>query len=234
MEKQVFTTVATPQAKGDEPSITISTIALDRDRDEVVPEGGDFNAYRKNPVVLFGHDRSSLPVGSTTGLEVLPGRGIKARWLWLEGDAFAARVRNAFEQGMLRAASIGFLPKHSEPNGQGGRRFSAWELIEWSLVPLPANADAVRNLKSLGLWLDDDPVLEIDDADTYTCEQIATAYAELGRTARQRRSEPFEPVFDVSPADVRNLVREVYREALAAIVRDTTATTIARMRGRVD
>src|SRR5688572_13265949 len=107
MEKQTLATVATVTAKGDEPEITITTVALDRDNDEIVPEGGDFTAYQKNPVVGFGHFRNeSIPVGVTTSINVVAGRGIRARWRWLEGDPFAARVRNAFEQGVIRAASI--------------------------------------------------------------------------------------------------------------------------------
>src|SRR5574338_119000 len=106
MQKQMFRTVV--DATGDEPSIVISTMGTDRDGDEVVPEGGVFDAYLKNPVVLLGHDYGALPVGSTTALDVVPGEGVRARFRWLENDAFADRVRNAFEQGVLRAASIGF------------------------------------------------------------------------------------------------------------------------------
>ncbi len=234
MEKQTLATAATPQARGDEPEIIISTGALDRDHDEIVPEGGDFTAYRRNPVVLYGHDRGSLPVGSTTKLEVLPGRGVRARWRWLEGDEFAARVKNAFDQGVLRAASVGFLPRESEANGRGGRRFTRWELLEWSLVPIPANPGAVRVLRGLGLWhaksdevvldlTDDEPVLEID----------AAFAAALRQTAR-RHSEPFEPVYEVSAAEVRAALRGVLRETLAVIARDAAVAAVRRARGRVD
>lgn len=232
MEKQTLATIAAAAARGDEPQITISTVALDRDRDEVQPEGGDFSAYLRNPVVLFGHDRSGLPVGSTTTLEVVPGRGIRARWRWLEGDPFADRVRNAFEQGALRAASIGFLPKASEPNGNGGRRFTKWELLEWSLVPLPANADAVRTLKALDLWMNDDIVLELDDEPTYELDQIARAFA---AAMQELRPAPADPPFDPAARQhVRDLMRCAIRETFADIAREAATSTLARLRGRVD
>lgn len=61
-------------------------------------------------------------MGTTTRLAVTPGRAIEARWKWLEGDEFASRVKNAFEQGVLRGASVGFVPKDSEQNRHGKKR----------------------------------------------------------------------------------------------------------------
>lgn len=76
IEKHTFATVIEASTTGDEPSITISTCAVDREHDEIVAKGGDFTAYLKNPVVLFGHDHRALPVGATTRLDVESGRGI--------------------------------------------------------------------------------------------------------------------------------------------------------------
>lgn len=244
MEKQTLATIAATTARGDEPQITISTVALDRDRDEVVPEGGDFTAYQRNPVVLFGHDRSGLPVGSTTTLEVVPGRGIRARWRWLEGDAFAARVKNAFEQGVLRAASIGFLPQASEPNGNGGRRFTKWELLEWSLVPLPANADAVRALKALDLWTSDDIVLELaeDGALELDLERSSSSAVAGSPILRAlvlqkrgfRHTEPFEPVFDVDTQELKRLIASDVSKGLAGRIGEEVAANLRRHLGKVD
>lgn len=148
--KETFSTVV--EATGDNPSIMISTIAEDRDGDVIIPEGVELANYQKNPAVLYGHDSRDLPVGATTSLDVQPGRGLRARWRWLEGDARAARVRNAFDQGVLRAASVGFRALEAEPRGDGrGFIFRRWELLEWSLVPIPANPQALRQLKCLGL-----------------------------------------------------------------------------------
>lgn len=241
MEKQTLATVVSTDAKGDEPTIVISTIALDRDRDEVVPEGGDLRDYLRNPVVLYGHATDRLPVGKTTSLEVVPGRGIRARWRWLEGDAFADRVRNAFNQGVLRAASIGFLPVVGEPNGKGGKRFTQWHLIEWSLVATPANPGAVRVLRSLDLWQDDSRTLEIAD-DVYSFEQIATAHRDAMAQARRQLASvpPFDPaarhrgLIDVDPAAVQREIVRMLPSLLRETVAEETAAAMRRARGLVD
>lgn len=131
--------------------VTISTSDQDRSGDVLVAEGVITTPYERNPLVLFGHDHFALPVGKTVSLSVQPGKGIVADFVWLKNDPFADRVRNAWEQGVLNAASVGFIPKKWEPNGKEGHRFTEWELLEWSVVSVPANAAATRTLKSLRL-----------------------------------------------------------------------------------
>src|SRR5437868_3841845 len=109
MRKQTFPTVVNARGAGGDEEMTITTPALDRDSDEVVPEGMDCKDYMANPCVLFAHDYSSLPVAMTTSLNIVPGRGIKAQFKWLQNDPVADRVKNAYQQGALRAASIGFI-----------------------------------------------------------------------------------------------------------------------------
>lgn len=163
-----------------EPSITITTNAVDRHRDRVFPEGAKTDVYMQNPVVLFGHNYDALPVGTCTSLQSTES-GIKATWKWLEGDAFADRVKNAWDQGVLRAASIGFIPKkHEFDEERKGYDIKEWELLEFSIVPIPANPEAVRTLKSLGL-LD----LPESDADAKvktleaTCADLTTRLAAI-------------------------------------------------------
>lgn len=133
--------------------ITITTMALDLENDRVFPEGAELQTYLKNPVVLWLHDSygstesAGIPIGTSRSLEVVPGVGIRATGIdWLEGDPFADRIRNAFEQGKVRGASIGFIPTEHLPNEHGGYDILKWKLLEWSLVPIPANPDAVRRV----------------------------------------------------------------------------------------
>ena len=102
-------------------------------------------------------------------------------------------MRNAWEQGLLRAASIGFRPLESSPNGRGGLSFTRWELLEWSLVAVPANAEAVRALKSLNLLADDEPALHLaDDEAVAELADVAQAMSEIGRSWLGWSGESFE------------------------------------------
>jgi HK97 family phage prohead protease len=237
MEKQVFPTVVL--ATGDEPSITVSTNDEDRDGDVCVPSGAVLTNYQKNPVVLFGHDYSALPVGSSTSVSVGT-NGIVASWRWLENDTFADRVRNAFEQGVLRAASIGFRPLESAARGDGsGRVYTKWELLEWSLVPVPANASAVRTLKRLNLWHDDDGddiALRLVESDNDRIVlRLKDDIPALDRFARGRQGRG--EVFAFDAADVTAALAGVLPEMVGDIVKSIpalVANELARKRGRVD
>ena len=60
--------VTTDEAERTDPSF-ITTDALDRDREVVLPGGGDFKQFRKNPVVTFAHRYDELPVGRAVWLK---------------------------------------------------------------------------------------------------------------------------------------------------------------------
>jgi hypothetical protein len=55
------------------------------------------------------------------------------------------------EQGILRAVSVGFAPIERKPLDDGGVRFTKQELLETSLVSIPANPAAVQLAKSLNV-----------------------------------------------------------------------------------
>src|SRR5574341_1133396 len=57
--------------EGDERAlrIRITTAAVDRDGDTISPTGWKLTNYRKNPVVLYGHDYRGLPIARNTKIE---------------------------------------------------------------------------------------------------------------------------------------------------------------------
>ena len=130
----------------------ITTPLVDLEGDRIVPEGVDLQLYEKiGKPVFWLHDHygatesAGIPIGSSKSLQVLPGLGIRTLGIeWTEGDPFAARIRNAFEQRKIRGASIGFIPTEWRPNEHGGHDILRSKLLEWSLVPIPANPAAVR------------------------------------------------------------------------------------------
>lgn len=128
--------------------ILINTGALDRDRDRVLPSGMNVDNYTRNPVVQWGHNYRDpwATVGKTTRLDATPD-GIIAEFELrpAANDQDPQNiVRLLWEGGWVRTASIGFIPQQGKQNPEGGMDFSDWELLEWSLVPIPANQDALR------------------------------------------------------------------------------------------
>ena len=136
---------------GDVYSVTIFANELSRDGMSVDLDGMDFSNYEKNPVVLYAHDHmgrtdsGGLPIGRTLRLARTRDGHIRADFEFLAGDAFAERVRNAWEQGFLRGASIGWRPVETRPSGRGVRAVRS-ELLEWSIVAVPADPDALRDV----------------------------------------------------------------------------------------
>jgi len=128
--------------------IVINTASVDRDRDRVMPGGAKVDNYLRNPVVQWGHNYRDpwATVGKTNSLNVSPDS--------IEVDFDLRPAANDHDPqnivlllwngGWVNTSSIGFIPKAGKPNDVGGTDFSEWELLEWSLVPIPANQDALR------------------------------------------------------------------------------------------
>lgn len=129
-------------------SIRITTPSADRDRDRVLPLGGRTDRYLRNPIVQWGHQTWEpwQTIGRTDTLEVSEA-GMVATFTLREpaNDADPQHiVRQLWGEQLINSASIGFQPLQATPNDLGGLDFVSWELLEWSLVPIPANADAIR------------------------------------------------------------------------------------------
>jgi HK97 family phage prohead protease len=122
----------------------ISTKAPDRENDRVL--GFDLSNYRKNPVVLFAHDYRSLPVGKAVSISQV-GDSLISTVEFVPADIspVAEQCYQLAAQGFMRGASIGFKPiGMPKSNELGGYDFPKVELLEWSLVPVPAHPDALR------------------------------------------------------------------------------------------
>lgn len=131
-----------------------SVVIAANDRARTSPEidlaGLRFDNYRRNPVVMWAHDSTGrspsggLPIGRTLNISRAPNGGITAEFEFLEDDPFAQRIRNAWDRGFLQAASISWLPIETRPAQGGGVRDTYAELLEWSIVSVPADPDALR------------------------------------------------------------------------------------------
>ena len=121
--------------------------------------------YFKNPVVMWAHDSEGrspsggLPVARTVALSKGVDGRLVADFEFLTDDPFAQRIKNAWDKGFLKAASISWLPVETAPDEGGQWRDTRSELLEWSIVPVPADPDALRRAK-LRMTAESDPRAE--------------------------------------------------------------------------
>lgn len=130
----------------------------DRDGDIVFIDGIDIDPFKKNPVCLLNH-RSDQMIGTWANV----GSGLLGNRKTLEGDAtlidddavpLARQAAALISGGVLRASSIGFIPKTVKrivlENGDPSYSYeiSECELVECSIVAIPANPMALA--KSCG------------------------------------------------------------------------------------
>ena len=153
----------------------ISTETPDSYNDVIKADGWDLERFEKNPVVLWAHSHYQPPVGQALSVEV-DGDALvaSAKFADAETYAFADTVYRLLKKGFLRATSVGFFPKEwTFDEERGGYNFIANELFEFSIVPVPANPDALALAvkdgidcaplkewaeKTLDLWTPDDSV----------------------------------------------------------------------------
>lgn len=139
--------------KGDGMEFVLSDGTVDRYGDIVDAAGWDLRNFKKNPIALFGHS-AGFPIGTWENVRVDGGKLIGRLALAAAGtSARIDELRGLVEQGILRAVSVGFRPLDAEPldvkQPWGAQRYKKQELLETSLVSVPANPAALAVAKSL-------------------------------------------------------------------------------------
>jgi hypothetical protein len=152
-----------------------NTPVVDRDRDRVFPLGLVLSNFQTNPVLMWGHnyhDPWSL-IGRGADMQITPEAfRLKPEWREPASDTDPMHIiRSLIDGGMARALSIGFLPLEWQENEYGGRDYTSAEILEVSLVPIPANQEALRAaIKSLETEIENravvvEPEPETNEAD---------------------------------------------------------------------
>jgi HK97 family phage prohead protease len=156
VRKQVITPAAPSMDERRALRFCISTGAVDREQDSVAVAGWDLRQYQRNPVVLWGHDASRLPIGRAFDVAV-EGDALMASVEFIpemtpEAGAFADAVYRLAKTGFLGATSVGFRPLKWEYTTDKDRGADDWfpgidfqqqELVEFSIVTVPANPEAL-------------------------------------------------------------------------------------------
>jgi len=172
-------------------SYLVSDETVDRMGDIIKVKGWDLSSYKQNPVVLWSHDGSNTPpIGKAANVRRRYGPArltADIEFAPKEAFEFADTIYQLASRGFIRATSVGFMPtmaeevdeKKREKLGLGpyGQLYTGAELMEISVVAVPANPsalqDGVKALTSEGL-LDSGKVARF--LDTFPAnEEIALA-----------------------------------------------------------
>ncbi len=205
----------------------VSSAAVDRDGEVVLPEGVDLATFRQNPVVTFAHRYDQLPVG-------------RALWIKRDGDRLKAKTRYAprpadwsgdwlpdavwhmVQGGDLRGKSIGFLPVAGGPPtaeelaARPAWRGAAWVhrrvlLLEYAVAPVQSNPEALVEAVGKGVL-------------------SPTLAAALGLAPSHAGELPFAELAASFPA---RLAAELAERRLPQRVAELAAERLARRLGRV-
>lgn len=137
--------------------ITMSTGDLDRDNEKINQSGWVLDGYKKNPVILWSHDRNIPAIGYMEN--IILGKTLQGEMIFndREFDPFGWGIGQRLLKGSLNCGSVGFrvieaeVVNHSvNPDEKADLIFRKQELLEFSVCNVPANpyAEVIRTARS--------------------------------------------------------------------------------------
>lgn len=146
------------QIDEDERSIVhvINTGSVDRYRTVIDPAGGNFDDYMRNPVVLWCHDDTALPIGRAAWVKKQKAKNRIIAKTIFDTDEFAEKVWQKYRSGTMAAWSVRFSPDFKRCSGPSPDEIKAnpalaecwmiyrkWSLMEYSAVNVPGNGECL-------------------------------------------------------------------------------------------
>ena len=117
--------------------------SVDRHGDKINPKGWDLTNFKKNPVIMLNHDYSQFPIGKAVNVK----RSKNSLVFDIQFSKTLPLAQEAFglvKEGIMKAWSVGFLVKEWATAGSE-YTIDSMELLELSLVGIPANPNALLN-----------------------------------------------------------------------------------------
>ena len=144
---------------------TVTTSDVDRMGESIDTQGINTDTYvQTGGPVLYGHDYQGLPIGKTTKLAQFKNKLVATFQLATKEYPFAQTVADMIKGGYLNAVSIGGVVKQWN---ETYTVIEAMEMVEFSVVPVPANPNAIITARSF------------EKATGKSAEQVATEFHEF-------------------------------------------------------
>lgn len=208
------------ETKGDELSIVMSSVSEDRMRDTINQAGWKLDNFKANPVLLWGHDSFSPPIGKVK-TAIVEGGKLKAKgveWVPKEVSPFAWSISEMVRLGFVKAVSVGFNPSKWSYRDDGGVDFEEQELLELSFVSIPANPDALVEAKSVDVGLVDRWAADLVLGNR---EGVATEQAKAWLASRAPAIQKADDGVDDGPLPEFEALAVALREHTAALKENT-------------
>jgi HK97 family phage prohead protease len=166
-------------------SFTASSADPDRYGDTIDQQGWQLANYKANPVILWAHSHYTPPVGKAPATALNAAGNLSTGPITFTSEAenpFGHQVGLMVAGGFLNTVSVGFLPleweeRYDEKGYFLGYHFKRMELLEISIVPVPANPQALIEgkaapvfVKSLTEWMASDADQDVPLARTFRNE----------------------------------------------------------------
>jgi HK97 family phage prohead protease len=170
----------------------LSDGSIDRVGDTIAVGGWQLGSYKRNPVVLFAHDSLNPPIGRMTNVHSDGARLVgDVEFAAPEVYEFADTVFRMTKEGFINAGSVGFLPiewKYADRRG-GGIDFLKQELLEFSVCPVGANANALVEGRAKSLGISRQHLAQLADAISIrqAHAQLDVATARFGAASKRDR-----------------------------------------------
>lgn len=168
----------------------ISTGAKDRGKEIINMDNWSFDNYKSNPIVGYQHavhgsyfsdpnpdmviGKSEVSVDNFSGKKVIVA---EAEFEPADINPIADKILKKLVFGSLNAASVGILPTGNGKTEKGVYYYDGQELLEWSVVNIPMNQEAVKLsidrmdgiVKSIARMI---PEVEIEDLKKMSIKEI--------------------------------------------------------------
>jgi len=156
----------------------ISKKSIDRGGDVVLPDSIDDKNYKKNPIVLFNHNKD-YPIGKSLWRKS-DDNGVLAKTQF-GTTPFADDIYQLNKEGILNGWSIGFIPRTWEfDEKKKVTTFTDIELLEYSSVSVPMNQDAVTEGLKMCKTFEVKELLNKQIEDTKMIKEFESFKKELG------------------------------------------------------
>ena len=171
----------------------ISNAAVDRSGDSFVDaKGWQLNDYLLNPVVLWDHNPHEPPVAKAVATYVEDNALKSVAFFPPAASALSESIYKMLQVGLLNACSVGFRPVEWKMSTRTvklgdfemrGLDFYKQYLLEWSIVSIPDNPEALRekhkglDLRPYAAWAE--KALDTGRVVTATRDQLEAVYKTL-------------------------------------------------------